>query len=185
MTGIFITLTHTLSPLLTPYNVTVTQGHNVLVAGWLGVVFSFAATLFWLFSVCCCSGRSNPHHRSNKGGLWNAEPKGQGYSASDTGRGRSLFGGEKDYTRVESPFLERSRSEDGVAMTSYPQQTAYTGHAVGHHEDDEGDFESSWPPQRPAYTGQHHSQDVFGDDGHMQQNPYGGGYEPYRRVEHY
>ena len=25
---------------------------------WLAVAFSLAASVFWLFSVCCCSGRS-------------------------------------------------------------------------------------------------------------------------------
>jgi hypothetical protein len=29
------------------------------VVTWLAVAFSMGAGLFWLFSVCCCSGRSN------------------------------------------------------------------------------------------------------------------------------
>ena len=85
---------------------------------WLSVVFSWAGTLFWLFSICCCSGRSNPHHRSNKGGLWNAEQKGMGYG----GRGMRVekTGG---YAPVASPFLGHAEDEAGdrVPLTSYPQ----------------------------------------------------------------
>lgn len=30
----------------------------MLTTTWLAVAFSFAATIFWLASICCCSGRS-------------------------------------------------------------------------------------------------------------------------------
>jgi hypothetical protein len=103
-TGVYVALLGALRTLLNPYGVRLQLGSKAFTVAWLGVVFSWAATLFWLFSICCCSGKSNPHHRSNKGGLWNAEPKGQGYG--DYGR-RSMrvekTGG--GYERVGSPYL--------------------------------------------------------------------------------
>lgn len=118
-----------------PYDINVILGRHALYVTWLSVVFSWAATLFWLFSICCCSGRSNPHHRSNKGGLWNAEPKGQGYG--DYGRGRGMkvesTGG---YARVASPFLGHAQDEHGdrVPLTDYPQQTGYVKPSGGAYE---------------------------------------------------
>lgn len=77
---------------------------------WLGTLFSMAATLFWLFSICCCSGRSNPHHKSNrKGGLWN-----NGDAALGTGpRGMKVEKTGAGYERV---------GDDQVPLTSYPAQ---------------------------------------------------------------
>lgn len=122
-TGIFIALTGALKGVLDPYNVEVDLGKRVLAVGWLGVVFSWAATLFWLFGICCCSGRSNPHHKSNKGGLWNAEPKGQGYG----GYGRH----EKtsDYARDTSPFLNQQET----GRTSYSAYQPYSAHQPAYH----------------------------------------------------
>ncbi|KAK5135104.1 hypothetical protein LTR08_005629 [Meristemomyces frigidus] len=123
-TILFGVLIGSLKTLLDPYGVKLTLGKHALVVCWLAVLFSLAATLFWLFSVCCCSGRSNPHHRSNKGGLWKAEPKGQGYGDLDRGRGLQVqkTGG---YARVGSP---NTAPDDQVPLQQYPQQT---GHARG------------------------------------------------------
>jgi len=132
-TILFGALVGTLQTLLHPYGIKLVLGGHALTIAWLAVAFSWAATLFWLFSVCCCSGRDNPHHRSNKGGLWAAEPKGQGYGG---GRGRGLrvekTGG--GYERVGSPFVgggghDAERYGDQVPLQSYPQQQA--GHSRG------------------------------------------------------
>jgi hypothetical protein len=122
---LFATLTGALETILHPYGIKLSMGDHALVVTWLSVLFSWAATLFWLFSVCCCSGRSNPHHRSNKGGLWAAEPKGQGYG--DYGRaGRGLkvekTGG---YERVASPYLGHAEDEHGDRV---PLQQYQGGH---------------------------------------------------------
>jgi len=83
-------------------------------------------------SVCCCSGRSNPHHKSNKGGLWNAEPKGQGYGDYNNGRsGRGLrvekTGGA--YERVGSPYMGNDGGHgDRVPLADYPQPQGYGQH---------------------------------------------------------
>jgi hypothetical protein len=33
---------------------------------WLAFAFSFGATLFWTVSICCCSGKSDKKHNSEK-----------------------------------------------------------------------------------------------------------------------
>lgn len=124
-TILFGVLVGTLKTLLDPYGVKITLGGHALAICWLAVVFSWGATIFWLFSVCCCSGRSNPHHKSNKGGLWQAEEKGQGYGDPSRGRGLRVekTGG---YERVASPYL--GAHDDQVPLQQYPQQP---GHARG------------------------------------------------------
>ena len=72
---------------LNPYRVHLTVGTQALGVAWLAVLLGLASTTFWLFSACCCSGRNNPHHRSNKGGLWSSRP-------SDYGRGGRVLAEE-------------------------------------------------------------------------------------------
>lgn len=134
-TLLFSTLLGALRALLDPYNIHLSLSRPCFTTLWLSVVFSWAATLFWLFSVCCCSGRSNPHHKSNKGGLWDAEPKGQGYG----GRGRGLKvekTGGHGYERVGSPFL----GNDGGHGDQVPLQQ-YPGHAGGYPAQQGGQYE--------------------------------------------
>jgi len=50
---------------LKPYNIRAAYGRDMLATTWLATLFSLAAGLFWLFSVCCCSGRS-PYSHDNK-----------------------------------------------------------------------------------------------------------------------
>lgn len=131
-TILFSTLLGALRGLLDPYNVNLSLGRSAFITIWLSVVFTWAATLFWLFSVCCCSGRSNPHHKTNKGGLWNAEPKGQGYGFP--GRGRSLrvekTGG--GYERVGSPYVGAAGGHgDQVPLQQYPGPAGGHGYGQG------------------------------------------------------
>jgi len=132
-TILFGVVVGSLKTLLHPYGIKLTLGTHALAVTWLAVLFSWAATLFWLFSVCCCSGRSNPHHRSNKGGLWAAEEKGQGYGDYGNGRSRGLqvqkTGG---YERVGSPYVGH---DDRVPLQDYPQQPS------GHYRQQSGPFE--------------------------------------------
>jgi len=132
-TGVYLGLLGGLRGILDPYGVKLQFGSKAFIVAWLGVVFSLAATMFWLFSICCCSGASNPHHKNNKGGLWNAEPKGQGYG-DYRGRGKGVkvekTGG---YERVAGPFLGHDNQHgDQVPLQSYPQQQ--TGYTQGAYE---------------------------------------------------
>ncbi|KAI5371219.1 hypothetical protein Slin15195_G020910 [Septoria linicola] len=132
-TILFSVVVGALGEVLEPYGIKLTLGHNALVAGWLGAALSLGATFFWVFSICCCSGRSNPHHKSNKGGLWNAEPKGQGYNdggfaVDRRGRGLKVEKTGGDYTRVASPYVGAPENSDQVPLHSYPyagQQNGY------------------------------------------------------------
>ena len=125
-TGVYLALLGALRTLLDPYDVHIQLGSKAMIVMWLGVIFSWAATLFWLFSICCCSGASNPHHRNNKGGLWNAEPKGQGYG--NYGRGMKVEKTGGGYERVGSPYV----GGDRVPLQPYPQQQ--TGHTQAAYE---------------------------------------------------
>jgi hypothetical protein len=50
---------------LSPYHIDASLGGRMLTVTWLTCAFSVGAGLFWLFSVCCCSGKSSsPAHRS-------------------------------------------------------------------------------------------------------------------------
>ncbi|KAI9683659.1 MAG: hypothetical protein M1829_004964 [Trizodia sp. TS-e1964] len=48
---------------LKPFGIQGSLGRPMYTLTWLAVAFSWAAGLFWLFSVCCCSGRSNSPKR--------------------------------------------------------------------------------------------------------------------------
>ena len=58
-TILYAVLTGTFNDALTKYNIHGNLGHNIYVTVWLGTAFSLGAGLFWLFSSCCCSGRSD------------------------------------------------------------------------------------------------------------------------------
>ncbi|OQO12667.1 hypothetical protein B0A48_02130 [Cryoendolithus antarcticus] len=141
-TVVFSTLTGALAGILKPYDVSISLGTRALALSWIATLLSIFATSFWLMSICCCSGRSNPHHKSNKGGLWNAEPKGQGYGFNGGGRGRGLTvektGG--GYERVSSPFLGGDGHGDRVPLQQYPA-TPGQGHGGYGHQQQGGAFE--------------------------------------------
>lgn len=122
----FSTLVTTLHEKLKDYNVKVSLSTHMLGVTWLATAFILIATLFWLFSACCCSGKSNPHHFRNKsapaselgltkGGLGN---RGRNMRVEKTGAG---------YERVESPY--GNHSADNVPLThvdhGHKQETGY------------------------------------------------------------
>lgn len=57
-TGVYGVLTGVFHTALEPYNIDAKMGNKMLQVMWLGVAFSLASGLFWLLSVCCCSGKS-------------------------------------------------------------------------------------------------------------------------------
>ncbi|KAA8647414.1 hypothetical protein EYZ11_006073 [Aspergillus tanneri] len=64
-TAMFATITGVFNENLKDYGIKGSMGKNIFVATWLAVAFSLGAALFWLFSSCCCSGRS-PYNHKNK-----------------------------------------------------------------------------------------------------------------------
>lgn len=91
-TILYATLVGTFNHALKQYNIHGTVGHNIFVLVWLAVLFSWASGLFWLFSSCCCSGRSD---------------RIKGYGDPANNRNGGFRGKQTPYTyeRVESPFL--------------------------------------------------------------------------------
>ncbi|KAJ5912913.1 hypothetical protein N7504_001796 [Penicillium tannophilum] len=65
-TVVFSVFKSSLGTTLKAYGIELSMGKNIFAATWLAVAFSLAATIFWVFSVCCCSGRS-PYNHKNKG----------------------------------------------------------------------------------------------------------------------
>ena len=117
-TILFSTLTGTFNHALKKYNIHASLGHNVFVLIWLSVAFSWAAGIFWLFSSCCCSGRSD----RIKG--YNDKPSQSSRGASGGGGGGRGFKAEHTpytYERVESPFLGHSANAGTGPSPSYHQ----------------------------------------------------------------
>lgn len=57
-TGVYAVLTGLFESVLKPYNIKASMGKQMLSVVWLAVAFGVASGLFWLLSVCCCSGKS-------------------------------------------------------------------------------------------------------------------------------
>lgn len=118
----FPILVKALKKSLGDYGIEITTTKHTLSVTWLATAFTLLATLFWLFSTCCCSGQSNPHHRSNK----EAPAAELGFGGNQANqamsgglvRGRSLkvekTGG---YERVQSPYASNGEG-DNVPMTT-------------------------------------------------------------------
>ncbi|RAK92233.1 integral membrane protein [Aspergillus costaricaensis CBS 115574] len=63
-TAMFAVLKGVFKSDLEQYGIKGQMGKNIYVATWLAVAFSLGATLFWIISSCCCSGRSPYNHRN-------------------------------------------------------------------------------------------------------------------------
>jgi SUR7/PalI family len=57
-TAMFSTLLGSFNKVFKSYGIKATLGAEMMRTTWLAVAFSFGAGIFWLLSVCCCSGRS-------------------------------------------------------------------------------------------------------------------------------
>lgn len=146
----FPILVEALKKSFSTYGVTFSTSAHTLVVTWLATVFTMIATLFWLFSTCCCSGSSNPHHRSNRdapaagmfsrGGAGRRNRDVDDESEKMTGGAGAIGGG---YAPVTSPYAAHAHrgvhfgdEGDDVPLTSVPG--AYGGHhqetAYGHGE---------------------------------------------------
>ena len=58
-TILYASLTGAFNTALKDYHIHGSMGKTIYVWAWLAVASSWAAGLFWLFSSCCCSGRSD------------------------------------------------------------------------------------------------------------------------------
>ena len=92
-TALFLSLEGTVNTVFKAYGIHGSLGHSIFVTTWLAVAFSWAAGLFWVFSTCCCSGRSNNSHRNGA-------------------RGDK---GPYNYERVASPYMSHPGNATGPA----------------------------------------------------------------------
>lgn len=88
------------------FGVTVAVGKKFIPITWVLTVFSLGAAFFWLFSTCCCSGRTRK------------------VMQSDAKRSSALPLGRQPYTyeRVDSPHQHGS-----VPMQTYGGPPAFGG----------------------------------------------------------
>lgn len=185
----FAVLVGAIDGTLSDYNISTNLGGTALTVTWIATALIDIATLFWLFSACCCSGKSNPHHHSNPyppaADLGVPYPSRQAhaqgaspppYSYNDASgnngnflsRGRSLrveqTGGGGSYERVASPYMEHFHGADHDTHPLEPM-----GGAGGLHA-------SSPSPSRMVSRSSRYSGDTLGTRGygHVRANSSGG-----------
>ena len=105
-TILYSVLTGTFNDALKKYNIHGKMGRSIYITTWLAVVFSLGAGLFWLFSSCCCSGRSD---------------RIKGYGDGPSRRKFRDEQGPYQYERVESPL----RVGDGHGPPPYQTGPGY------------------------------------------------------------
>ncbi|PNP56366.1 hypothetical protein THARTR1_03522 [Trichoderma harzianum] len=66
-TALFVVLTGVFNSSLKDYGVNAHLGGNLFAASWLAAALSLASSVLWLFSSCCCSGRSETRRSSPQG----------------------------------------------------------------------------------------------------------------------
>jgi hypothetical protein len=57
-TVLYTAMAASLDDLLKPYSVNVISGVRLLAIVWIATASSMSATVLWLFSIFCCSGRT-------------------------------------------------------------------------------------------------------------------------------
>jgi len=87
-TILFSALVGALNGSLKEYNVKSSVGTRVMAVDWLAVAFSIGASIFWLVSICCCSGRSG----HNKDRHSQAVTHGQAFAPFGQSRGYQPLG---------------------------------------------------------------------------------------------
>ncbi|CAG8898121.1 unnamed protein product [Penicillium egyptiacum] len=105
------------------YGVEVDLGKNIYVATWLAVAFSLAATFFWMFSTCCCSGRSPYGHkdRHNTRGSITAEKA--PYTYEPIGAAHPPFGSQQPQHGYSTSYPPPPHHND-IPMTHHNQQSS-------------------------------------------------------------
>ncbi|KAM0485534.1 hypothetical protein ACHAPE_001032 [Trichoderma viride] len=83
-TVLFVTLVGVFNTSLKEYGVKSSLGANAFAASWLALALSMVSTFFWLFSSCCCSGRTEAR-RSPVQGSYEKVDFGNGDAASHHG----------------------------------------------------------------------------------------------------
>lgn len=61
--ALYGTLVGTFKSVFKDYNIKASMGNRMMAITWLAVAFSLGASLFWVLSTCCCSGKSDRRSR--------------------------------------------------------------------------------------------------------------------------
>ncbi|KAF2664352.1 hypothetical protein BT63DRAFT_483765 [Microthyrium microscopicum] len=112
-TILFSTLVGALDGLLKPYSIKLSVGTRMMALDWIAVAFSIGASMFWLVSICCCSGRSDRKERRRKA----ADP--------EPGAGYAAFGSQRGYKP-----LEDDQHHNQPYHNQYGAQPHHTGHEM-------------------------------------------------------
>ncbi|KAJ5406694.1 hypothetical protein N7465_007978 [Penicillium sp. CMV-2018d] len=95
------------------YGVKVDLGKNIYVATWLAVAFSLGATIFWMLSTCCCSGRSPYSHKDRRNNRGSVTAEKAPYTYEPIGAAHPPFGSQEP------------RAPQHGYSTSYPPTPAH------------------------------------------------------------
>jgi len=107
-TSLYYTMQTTYNKALKDFSVPASINKNTYSITWLAVAFSFAASVFWLFSTCCCSGK-----KSRIMGDHGAK-----------GRAVKTGAGGHNYERITTPY-------QGGSGAGYPAPMAEVGKTQG------------------------------------------------------
>ena len=113
-TILYASLAATFNSALNKYNIHGSLGRSLYITTWLAVAFSLAAGLFWLFSSCCCSGRSD-RIKGYADGESGRKTRGNAFASQQ--QHRSPY----NYQRMDSPV------QGGLAYDG-----AHAGYSMGH-----------------------------------------------------
>jgi hypothetical protein len=95
-TALYAALAGSFNSALKSFGIRGSLGRPMLSATWLAVAFSWGAGLFWLFSTCCCSGKSNTKRVKVEKAPYT-------------------------YERVASPYMGQSGNHEGVKLQDMGQ----------------------------------------------------------------
>ncbi|EHK25816.1 uncharacterized protein TRIVIDRAFT_62483 [Trichoderma virens Gv29-8] len=98
-TALFVVLAGVFNTSLKDYGVTAQLGGNLFAASWLAAALSLASSVLWLFSSCCCSGRTEARRSSPKS-TYN-------YEKVDVGSGSSTHSG---HTTAPAPTFDNTNT---------------------------------------------------------------------------
>ncbi|KAI1926554.1 hypothetical protein LOZ58_003221 [Ophidiomyces ophidiicola] len=87
---------------LEPFNISASMGARMFAITWLASLFAFSGCVFWMCSVCCCSGRSPYDHKTKSKDGIDAEKA--PYS----------------YERVSSPYTGNNMGGSSVPLNPMP-----------------------------------------------------------------
>jgi len=65
-TVLYSTVVGAMDGYLKPYDIKFSLGTKMIALDWVAVAFSLGASLFWVISICCCSGKSSRRDRGSK-----------------------------------------------------------------------------------------------------------------------